>query len=119
MKYTTIVLLALLMQGCGLFGKNIRIANETQIVKVPLLYCPAPPNWQRPFTEIERENLANASDGDVVKAYVATVKELQGYVVELETIIKSYDDANGSYDEVRKRFDAEWSSEPDNTEPAP
>jgi hypothetical protein len=110
--------MALAVQSCGLLS-NVRIANETQIVKVPLLYCPAPPNWQRPVTEIERENLERASDGDIVKAYVATVKELQGYVVELETIIKSYDDANKAYDEVRREFDAEWSTEPDSTDTTP
>lgn len=119
MRFLSIVLLAIVLQGCSAFGDKFRIANETQVIKVPLLVCPAPPNWQRPITLIEDQDLARKSDGELVKAYVATIKELQGYVVELETIVKSYDDTSKAYTDVRKRFEAEWVKEQSKTDTAP
>ena len=117
-KVIPIAISILLLTGCAT-SNRVRIANETQIVKVPLLYCPAPPITARPNLPIHRIGVQTGSEGELVKAYVATVKDLQGYILELEAIVESYDDTNEAYDELRKKFDLQWVEESMNTDTTP
>lgn len=99
-----ILIITPLLSGC--FGRSVR--NTVQEVQVPLLYCPAPPELVRPVLPIHlmtTDQLKN--EGEVVKHYKATVRSLIGYTDELEQALKSYEDANTAYDDLRKQFEQE------------
>ena len=65
----------------------------TQEVKVPVFECPANhKNIVRPTRPpLAIENIQpSTSDGEVVKAYKATIKQLQGYSKQLEIGFDAY-----------------------------
>lgn len=108
------MVLVLLLSGCA--GKQIRIRSEVQEVQVPLLYCPAPAEMTQPLLPIHQMTPDQLADeGEVAKHYKATVRVLLGYIGELETSLKSYDATNEAYDELRKKFQGEWTKEFEDT----
>lgn len=109
-KIFAIIGLVLALTACG--PGTVKLRTEVQQVYVPLLYCPAPPSISRPALAIHDLTAEDANDpGKVVIHYKATVKQLEGYVTELETIVKQYDKSNAEYEELRKRFEATWKEE--------
>lgn len=90
-KNIILVLLLFLIVGCG---SNKQIVKEYIIkeVKVPVVEeCPTPPNLEKPDLIIDTLTNQDTNDpGKVSKAYKATVKQLQGYIEQLESILDAY-----------------------------
>jgi len=110
LRLLAIIGLALGLTACG--PGTIKLRTEVQEVYVPLLYSPAPPEITRPelpISELTDEDIEDP--GKVVIYYKATVKILEGYITELETIVNQYDRASDEYKELRKRFEKQWKEE--------
>lgn len=95
-----ILLLLFPIVGCD------TLKNKKEIVKVnvPIMYCPTPDRvaLDRP-TELYIDKIdPNTPDGDVVKYYKATVKQLQGYVNRLESVIDQYEKSSDYYKHMQK-----------------
>ncbi len=109
-KIFAIIGLALMLGACG--PGTIKLRTEVQQVYVPLLYCPAPPDILRPTLAIHDLVDEDANDpGKVVMYYKATVQQLEGYISELEAIVKQYDQTNAAYEELRDKFEDQWKDE--------
>jgi hypothetical protein len=90
-----------MLVGCG----SDRIKTEVQEVLVPIVYCPAPPVIERPTLSIHKMNARQTNHpGEVVKHYKATVKELQGYSIQLERVIEQYGETSKSYEEIKQEL---------------
>jgi hypothetical protein len=64
---------------------------EYQTVVKPVYYVPAPPHVDRPALDINNLTDAQKNDiGQLAAAYKITIKELEDYSIELETIIAKY-----------------------------
>ena len=101
----TVALLSVLLVGCG--DRLTKVDCQTKEVYKEVMYCPAPPDTTRPILPIhamtpEKE----AVDGEVVKNWKATVKVLQGYIIELETIIEAQREINRVYEEKKKELES-------------
>ena len=109
----TIAMIGMLLAfTTGCMPGTVKLRTEVQQVYVPLLYCRAPPDILRPALPIHQLTDADADDpGKVVVHYKATVKVLEGYITELEAIVKQYDQSNAAYEELRKRFEEQWKGE--------
>lgn len=100
-----IIILVSLVSGCA--GLKIKDPDQVNLQEslVPILYCPSPPRVERPALPIETiTNIDNKDPGIVAKKYKATIKALQGYSIQLEEALKSYDEASKAYEDLRKRF---------------
>lgn len=75
------------LSGCA---SDPIVSTRTVEVQVPVaVECPAPPTLARPSLPIK--GLTPQSDpADVVRAYVTSVEALQGYSIELETVLDGY-----------------------------
>lgn len=63
-----------------------------QTVNKPVYYVPAPPHVTRPVLDINTLPSAQQNDiGQLVAAYKISIKELEDYAIQLETIINKYD----------------------------
>lgn len=89
MRYALI--LSLLLAGCACKPEIVERTTTVE-VKVPVpVPVPAPPDTIRPELWIYQLTDEDAKNpGKVVQYYKATVKQLQGYSQELETIIDGY-----------------------------
>ena len=100
-----ILTMILPLLGCP---KQIRIRTEVQEVYVPLLYCPAPIELVRPTLPIHMMTPEQANNpGEVAKHYKASIIILQGYSMELERSLKTYDDTNKAYDALKEKMQRE------------
>lgn len=86
-----------------------RVVTEVQEVKTPILYCPAPPNFNKPRLPITELTPEQKKDYDAVaKAAKATIKAQEGYINVLEKIIEQYQKNSDSYEnllqQLRKDF---------------
>lgn len=107
MKSLAIILFLIpIITGCSMFGDRVRNTTQATEVSVPLLYCPAPPEFNRPSLPIHTLSASQLNnDGEVAKAYAASMLVLLGYVSELERSLDSYDATSKAYDELRKRYE--------------
>jgi hypothetical protein len=108
---TVLTLSAIMLSGCGSLTRKVEVVNKTVEVKVPLLYCPAPTEIERPelpLAVMTPEQIA--SDGELAKRYVAQVKTLLNYTSELEKIIAQNKENSTSYEVVRKELLEEWAA---------
>lgn len=103
-KIIPALFLSIFLIGCG--SNPVKLRTEVVEVHKPILYCPAP-NWE----EIKRPEVLpidsitpGTPDGEVVKRYKATVKQLQDYSTRLERSLQQYDSTNAAYNELRKEF---------------
>jgi hypothetical protein len=63
-----------------------------QEVKIPITVVPAPPKLERPVLEIDRISDTQKQDkGELDKAYVITIKQLEGFSDRQQKIIDKYD----------------------------
>ena len=102
-KLIPLLLASLLLIGCD----PQRVKTEAIEVKVPILYCPAPPVIDRPILSIHSmtdEQLKN--DGEVAKHWKATAIDLMGYAKELEIGLGTYLDINMSYGELKLKMES-------------
>lgn len=80
----------LLVSGCA----TTQTGGRTELITVPHVVqveCPTPREVTRPSLAIDQLSVDDAKDaGKIVQAYKATVLQLQGYALELETIIDGY-----------------------------
>ena len=96
---------SLVLVGCSCKEDTIRTEVQKQYVDV--LYCPAPPEISRPVLPIhtitpeEKQN-----DGEIAKHYKATVKTLQGYAIELESIVDKQKEINKAYEDKKKELES-------------
>lgn len=91
MKTITVVAMVLALAGCATTVPPIERTTTIE-VRVPVIVpIPPPKEVVRPqlviFSLVDRDNL---DPGKVVQYYQASIKQLQGYAVELETIIDGY-----------------------------
>ena len=92
---------ALVLFGCSC--KETTIKCEVQERYVDVLYCPAPPDIQRPVLPIHTITAEEEKqDGEVVKHWKATVKSLMGYSKELEKVVDNQKEINKAY-ELKKQ----------------
>jgi hypothetical protein len=95
---------SLMLFGCAC-REDTTINCEVKEQYVDILYCPAPPDIERPvlpihvMTEEEKQQ-----DGEVVKHWKATVKTLMGYSVELEKVVDKQKEINTTYEEKKKEL---------------
>lgn len=106
-----ILVIPFLFTGCA--SPEPRIKTETQEVKVPLLYCPAPPEYHRPALPIDSINKDDykskqAYQNAVVKAYRASIEVLIGYAKKLEKGLNQYKENNQSYDDLKKKLENDF-----------
>jgi len=97
--------LVILLTGC-FATTTIKVKTEVQETLVPVLYCPAPPQIERPILPIHtltEEDLRK--DGMVAKSYKATVKALMGYAKEQEAALAEFGKINKKYEEERKNVE--------------
>lgn len=100
-KLASIFCVALLLSACG--GNPVKDVDVQQ-VKVPFLYCPAPPRVQRPVLVIDQLSPADQTDpGKVAQAYKASFIQLRGYVENLEQILRQYDSTSQEFEDLRKQ----------------
>ena len=85
-----LLLQILFLVGCGSLPKDPdRIPNETKIIVTE--QCPEPVIKARPHLPIYDLNDSDKLEpGKVGKAYVLSIKLLQQYIVELNTILNGY-----------------------------
>lgn len=100
-----IALLIIILVGCG--SNPVKTETEVQRVEVPILYCPAPEDVQRPQLAIETIT-EDDTDGEIAKKYKATIKQLQSYSKQLEAQLDEYNNTNQSYEQLRERFRKQW-----------
>lgn len=98
-KIALLIILLIILFGCA--EKRVL---DIQEVKVPILYCPKPAVVERPSLPIINIREMD-TPGEVAKKYKATVKVLQDYSIQLEEIVKSYNDVNMSYEELRSKME--------------
>lgn len=82
-----------LFGGCAFDPAAFKTQQEVKIVKVetPLLYCPAPPDFEYPRLIIEDLVPGDEADpGRVVQYWKASVKQLEGEVKKRDIILKAY-----------------------------
>ena len=92
-----------ILSGCG----EDRIKCDVQKQYVDVLYCPAPPDIQRPILPIHTMTPEQAqSDGEVAKHWKATVKSLMGYSKELETVVDKQKEINKVYEDKKKELES-------------
>jgi type IV pilus biogenesis protein CpaD/CtpE len=64
-----------------------------QEVKIPIIVVPAPPKFERPVLEIDKlSDLQKEDEGQLAKAYVITIKQLEDYSDRQQQSIDKYDD---------------------------
>lgn len=91
-RLALVIITVLLGTGCS------TMAKQPEVVKVPVLYCPAPSNIDcsdLPLGHISSEQLKQP--GEVAKMYKATVEKLQGCIAEYEKQVDFYKNAHDSY----------------------
>ena len=91
-----------MLGGCSM--DPVKVTTSTIEVKVPLLYCPAPPVIIRPVLPIHTMTPEQRSDdGEVAKHYKATIRTLIDHTKNHETALKEYENINISYDDLSKQ----------------
>lgn len=91
-----VLILTVMISACASTG-----IKQPDVVKVPVLFCPAPSEYHRPDMPIEQmTDNQKQSPGEVAKRYKATIKALQGYISELETQLDNYKKIHDSYDKT-------------------
>ena len=71
-----------------------RVIVETKEVKVPSLYCPAPPEVPKPTLAVQ--TIGRDDDiGTVSVKYAATVRALRDYAKQLEQVVDLYRKKDG------------------------
>lgn len=87
-----IIIAAMVLAGCSTCKPQIVERVVTVEVKVPVATpIPEPKAVSRPQLMIFELTSADEEEpGKVIKYYRASIKQLQGYVVELETILDGY-----------------------------
>ena len=94
----------LFVAGCSTIEP---IATKTIEIKVPILYCPAPPTIERPVLPIHTMTAEQKmNDGEIAKHWKATAITLMGYSKELEIGLGTYFDINMSYDELKREMES-------------
>lgn len=102
-KHIALALIVLSTSGC--FWNTKPPVIEIQEVKVPILYCPPPPAVERPELPIHQmTDQQKRNAGEVVKHYKATVKELQGYALQLERVLEQYGENSAQYDQLKEEI---------------
>jgi hypothetical protein len=90
----------------GCITPTPRVVTETVPISIPVLYCPAPPEFTRPELALDpARDGQQMSDGELVKAYNATIVALQGYATQLETALQGYEDISEETADLQRKID--------------
>ena len=79
MARAVILILVLFLSACSTLGGDSK----------PVVYCPAPPMIERPDLDIQRLKEGDTPDV-VIGAYRSSIRQCQKYSIELETILRGY-----------------------------
>lgn len=97
------------LTGCATNPNKIDITSNVKPIAVPIVYSPAPPVVERPtLPHLTMTPEQVASDGEVAKAYAASVAALLGYATQLEDIVKQYKDIHDSYGTLASKIAEDW-----------
>lgn len=89
-----------------------KVVTETIEVKVPLLYCPAPPKIVKPELPIlQMTDEQAAIDGEIAKHYKATIRVLIQYAKDQKMALDEYENISSSYDKLKKEIVEDNSTE--------
>jgi hypothetical protein len=95
-KKLLILCVSLILVGCQTTPTPNTVYKD---VKIPSYIVPKPPKIERPQLAIETITPEQQKEqGELVKAYTLTIKQLEQYVVGLEKIITRYDEVSGEHD---------------------
>ena len=98
-----VAVVVLLLTGC--VKQDVVKEVEIQEVKVPFLYCPAPPRVSRPVLIINTLSPADLTDpGKVAQAYKASFIQIRGYAENLEQILQQYNETSEAYEDLRNQM---------------
>lgn len=75
----------LLLTGCAVSNQQPPVIIDGTITGK----CPVPPNYTRPYLEINNID-SKSSNSDKVKALTISIKQLMDYSSELETYLNQY-----------------------------
>ena len=90
MRLLMIIILAITVSSCSLFGRR-DITTQTVKVKVPVLYSEAPPVITRPDLAIhELPGGARDDYAQIARYYKITVIQLLNYVEQMEAVLDNY-----------------------------
>lgn len=105
-KLFYILIVSLMLVGCN---SPPKVETEIQEVKTPILYCPAPPEINRPALPISDLTEEQKQDHDaVVKHYRASIEVLIGYAKRLEKVVNQYNKNNKSYDDLLDQLEKDF-----------
>jgi len=112
---TVIICLILVstLTGCASWFKRPTIKTEVVQLRVPVLYCPAPDRSKLVRPELAIHSLTPEQQleyDELVKSYVASIKQLQGYSMGLEASLDEYQKISEAYAELRKQFIEDWNN---------
>lgn len=109
MKNLLILIAIFALAGCASNPNRINITSNVKPIAVPIVYSPAPPVVERPtLPHLVMTPDQVLSDGEVVKAYAASVAALLGYSKQLESIVKQYKDIHDSYSALASKIAEDW-----------
>lgn len=100
----TVAALSALLAGCATTAAN----NPPPLteVRVPVLYCPAPPAVARPELLVPSLTPEDIKDpGKVVQYYATDLIQVQGYAEILEQIIEAYRTTYEDMGDLAKRLE--------------
>jgi hypothetical protein len=103
-KKIIIVALSTLFVGCATVQPN----NPPPLteIRVPVLYCPAPPATARPELMVPTLTPEDIKDpGKVVQYYATDLIQVQGYAEILEQIVEAYRTSNQDMGDLAKRLE--------------
>lgn len=109
MKKIITLIAVLALAGCATNPNKIEITSNVKPIAVPIIYSPAPPVVERPA--LPHLNLTPdqiLSDGEVAKAYAASVQALIGYAEQLEDVVKQYKDIHDAYGSLASKVAEDW-----------
>ena len=83
---------SLLLLGCASTSPIIpsKVITEPKKVEIAVATpCPVPPVIDRPQLSLSTLNNTSTPE-DIIKSYAASIKALQGYALQLESILNTY-----------------------------
>lgn len=109
MKKLIAIVAVLALAGCATNPNKIEITSNVKPISVPIIYSPEPPVVARPtLPHLTMTPDQILSDGEVAKAYAASVAALIGYAEQLEDIVSQYKDIHDSYNDLASKVAADW-----------
>jgi len=104
------IVIVVVTSGCSMF--ETKTVTKYEYVNKPVLVCPSPQelNEGKPIPTLDALEIDNlqkeATDGEVARAYVISVKQLEAQLEILQTIVDGYDNTSAEYKKLKAVMDA-------------